>query len=205
MGYSHGKKWSDEMVEGELKKTMEMLDIARMPSNQELTNIGRRDLSNGISRSHGFYGWANKLGLEIKDSETKMGRRYETIFDEKMINEYGYETEEMSVRFPYDRLVEGLVKVDIKSGFKVKTKNTHYYTFNLETVNRKSDILVCYCVSEEKEIAKVYVIPSVIMQGKKQLSVGVGTSKYDRFIGRYDLIGEYLAFYRQIRINHAVQ
>ena len=196
MGYTHGTKWSEELIERELKKVMSMLDIKRMPSNRELTKIGRYDLSNGISRSHGFYGWANKLGLKIKDSETKMGRYYETVFDEKMANEYGYETEEMTVRFPYDRLVEGLVKVDIKSGFKVKTKDSYYYTFNLETANRKSDILVCYCISEQKEIAKAYIIPSIVMQGKKQLSVGIAKSKYDKFIDRYDLISEYLKFYR---------
>ena len=197
MGYTHGKKWTQNEIMAEIMTAKNKLEIKRMPSASELKNINMGGLVNAISKSHGFEWWANALKLPMKSSETGLGKKYEKLFTNIIYKKLKYNSQQMSTKFPYDVLVEDLVKVDVKCGYVYTNKKTgSFYTFNLETSNRKSDCLACFCLNEDKTIHKTYIIPSIIMQGKSQLSVGIIASKYDKFIDRYDLISDYLNFYQ---------
>ena len=197
MGCTHGKMWTQEKITAEIISAMNKLEIDRMPTVSELKNINMNGLSCAISKSHGFEWWAEALKLPVKTSETGLGKKYEKIFADIVYEKLQYETQQMSMRFPYDVLVEDLVKVDVKCGFAYTNSNVcSFYTFNLETTNRKSDFLVCFCLNKDKSIHKTYVIPAIVMQGKSQLSVGIVASKYDKCIDRYDLITDYLNLYQ---------
>lgn len=197
MGYTHGKMWTQNKIAAEIMTAKNKLEIKRMPTVSELKNINMGDLSNAIAKSNGFKWWAEALNLPVKNSETGLGKKYEKIFADFIYKKLKYNSQQMSMKFPYDVLIEGLVKVDVKCGYVYTNSRVgSFYTFNLETANRKSDFLACYCLNKDKSIHKTYIIPAIVMQGKTQLSVGIVTSKYDKFIDRYDLISDYLNFYQ---------
>ena len=75
MGYTHGKKWTQNEIMAEIMTAKNKLEIKRMPSVSELKNINMGGLVNAISKSHGFEWWANALKLPMKSSETGLGKK----------------------------------------------------------------------------------------------------------------------------------
>lgn len=200
MGYSHGNKWSEELIEERLIEVMENLKINRMPSNKEIASVlGDYSLSNAIARRGGFRMWAEKIGLEIKDSETCFGNEYEFIVKE-ILEEMGYYVEKMTTKHPYDLLVNDNLKVDVKVSkyYNPKEGGSKFHTFNLEKKYHNCDIFICVGLDDDNdEIVKMLIIPSKYLMNKKQLSVGIN-SNYDRFDKRFDFIEKYIKFYNEI-------
>lgn len=164
--------------------------LDRMPSRSEVeAYYGNSSLSNAISKSGGFYHWAEKLGLEIKKSETKLGYDIE-VLAMKLLEDKGYSCEKTSVCFPYDLLVNGSVKVDVKAARVSKVRTTDVYSFRLAKPQQTCDVYVAMCLDEDDKPMKVYVIPAHIMHGKKQLALGVGHSVYDKYLNRWEIIEE---------------
>lgn len=198
MGYSHGKKWNDERLEQEIKEVMQKAKIDSMPTHSIIASVnGNFALSNAIRRHGGTRYWADKLGLEIKSCESAFGYDYECECMNYLISKFDYECELTKARYPYDILVNNNIKVDVKCGHLYKGKQGSFYTFNLEKSKPTCDIYVCYCLNDEK-IVKTYVIPSCVLSGKTQLSVGVNTSKYDKYIDSWGIFPRYNDFYTQI-------
>lgn len=195
MGYTHGNKWSDEALIVEINKIVAILKIGTMPSKtQMIQTTGSYALSCAVSKHGGFKKFAEKLGLEIKSSESKLGEEYE-INCMDHIRSLGYECEKMKIKHPYDLLINGCVKIDTKvSNVFNSMSNGRYYTFNLEKKFPTCDIFICYCIDYLGEISKTYIIPSNVISGKTQLSVGITKSKYDNFIDRWDILYKYINF-----------
>nr|DAE54211.1 MAG TPA: hypothetical protein [Caudoviricetes sp.] len=199
MGYSYGNKWSEELIEKRLIEVMENLKISRMPSNKEIIYVlGDYSLSNAITRRGGFRVWAEKLGLETKDSETCFGNEYEFIVKE-ILEEMGYCVDKMTTKHPYDLLVNDNLKIDVKASkyYHSKENGLKFHTFNLEKKYHNCDIFICIGIDDNDEIEKMLIIPSKYLMNKKQLSIGVN-SNYDRFNKRFDFIEKYIKFYNEI-------
>ena len=199
MGYSHGNKWTDEAIKNGIEEVIIALNLNRMPSNKEVKEIiGNSGLSNDISRNGGFRVWAEKLNLDIKESETSLGNDYEFIVKE-ILEELGYDVEKMTTKHPYDLLINDNLKVDVKVSryYKANEGDFKYHTFNLEKIYHNCDIFILVCLNEEDEIVKLLIIPSKYLMGKKQVSVGV-SSKYDRFNKKFECIDKYVQFYNEI-------
>ncbi|GAA0115256.1 hypothetical protein [Clostridium senegalense] len=197
MENTHGKQWSEDEVKEEIFKVMEFLNIETMPSNSELIKVTKNySLSNKIARSGGFKFWAKKLGLELKESDSKFGWKGEKIiFD--LLTKKQYKVERMSVRYPFDLLVNENIKIDVKTANRHSPSNAKYYfhTFNLEKKNPTCDIYVCLAFNNEN-LEKLLIIPSKFLR-KTQLSIGK-ESQYDKYINRWDYIEEYDKFYKSI-------
>lgn len=190
MGYSQGKTWTEEQMKNEITKVKEALILDRMPSLSEIESVMKNSsLTNKISRTGGFYHWAEKLGLSVKKSESDFSRNYE-IKCKEFIESIGYKAEMTPNRFPYDLLVNNFVKVEVKASRLYKGKAGNFYSFNLEYKQPKSEINVFYC--EGENATKIYVIPSHALTGIKQLSVGENSSKYDVYLGRWDILKNYI-------------
>ena len=118
--------------------------------------------------------------------------------------EKGFDAERVNYdepRFPFDVLINGCVKVDVKVARVFGSDKQGYYSFNLEHKKHSCDFFVCYCLDSSGEnIVKTYIIPASIMDGKSQLGVGLSQSKYDAYIGRYDLIGQTCEFYDSLNL-----
>ena len=95
--------------------------------------------------------------------------------------------ERTGVRFPYDILVNGKTKIDVKASRLFKGRTGFFYTFNLESKYPKCDFYIAYCINERDIAEKVLIIPACVMAGKSQLSVGEN-SIYDKYNFRWDLI-----------------
>lgn len=203
MGYTHGTKWTDEIICAELKEIMRILKIETMPTHSQIINLfGDQSLVNALVNHGGTKKFANLIGAKIKKCESEYGNEYEVECAEMITKKYGYVVDKMKPRYPYDLLVDGSVKVDTKASRLYINNNRKicFYTFNLEKRNPTCDVFVCYCINSNDQIEKTYVIPAIELKDKTQLSVGLN-SKYDKYVDNWDLIKQCVEFNRKCIIN----
>lgn len=194
MGYSHGQKWSFEKIRDEIMRIS--ADTGIMPSFRKMyLETGNHGLSNAVSKHGGYKVIAEKLGLRMGKCETNFGRNYEITCLNKIEKLFALDCEQMTVTHPYDLLVSGAVKIDVKAAKKTKVRDSFIYSFNLEKRAQTCDIYVCYC-TDNNRIAKTYVIPAVVLSGKCQLAVGINHSIYDKYIDQWHYIADYAEFMR---------
>lgn len=198
MGYTHGTKWTDELIKEKVLEVVKALKIDRMPTRSECVNYfhdGR--LANAISKRCGWYSLAKELDLDIKESETTFGKRYETIAEE-LLQELGFQVRRMSQNFPYDLLVDDCVKVDVKASRLYKGKLGNFYSFNLEKPYATCDIYLLFAINDSDEIEKTMVVPSKNVIAQNQISVGEYNSKYHKYTERFDLIKAVVGFWGKV-------
>lgn len=196
MGYSHGTNWTDEKIENAIKDVIKIAKINSMPTHTQMDEItGSMALSNAVSKHGGSKYWSEKLGLNTKSCESKLGYEYECECMHELIS-LGYDVEFTKARYPYDLIANGNIKIDVKCSNLYQGKYGNFYTFNLEKAMPTCDVFVCYCLNENSR--KVYVIPSCVLSGKTQLSIGETRSKYDKYINNWDIIFRYEAFYLEM-------
>lgn len=111
MGWSHGQRWTTERVVSELAPHAKRL--GRMPSMPELRSAGRNDLACAVMRL-GLKKVRQQLGLDLKPSQTEMGQRWE-VYVEGVLRSLGHQVERQTTRAPFDLLVDGRVRVNVKS------------------------------------------------------------------------------------------
>lgn len=197
MGYTHGIKWDRDSIEIAIKAVMSTAKIDTFPTRTLIRQItGNEALGCAISRNGGTQYWAKRLGVEMKRCESKMGHEYECMC-KRYLTIMGYNCEFTSARYPYDILVNDNIKIDVKSGKLHQYENGKFFTFNIEKEMPTCDIYVCYCVNKN-DVDRVYVIPSCIISGITQLSIGEKTSKYDRFIDNWNIVQDYQEFYKYL-------
>ena len=197
MGYTHGTQWNDEKIEQGLKSVVETAKISSFPTRSIMREItGNEALGVAVTRHGGSRYWADKLGLEIKPCESKTGYEYECECM-NTLSLFGYDCELTKARYPYDLLVNRNIKIDVKCSNLYNCKHGKFYTFNLEKSMPTCDVFVCYCLNDG-DIQKVYVIPSCVLSGKTQLSIGEHKSKYDRYIDNWTIIKKYQTFYEDL-------
>ncbi|RDY22860.1 hypothetical protein CHF27_011100 [Romboutsia maritimum] len=190
-------KWTDEKIEREIKNVIKTLNIDRMPSTSEIKKATNNyGLGIKITRSGGVRYWADKLGLELKNSETKFGNEWEFNM-KKELEGKGYIVEKMSTKHPYDLLVNDNIKIDVKVSRYYHKDNFKFYSFNLEKKYHNCDIFIFVGLKDGKEeIERLFIIPSKYLMGIKQLSIGT-QSKYDKYQNRWDYIEKYSEFYAE--------
>ena len=197
MGYTHGNKWNDENISQAIMGVVHIAKTTSFPSRSLIKEItGNEGVSNAIRRHGGTKYWADKLGLDTKPCESKMGFEYECECL-NYLSVLGYDCELTRARYPYDLIANGNIKTDVKCSNLYESKSGKFYTFNLGKVMPTCDVFVCYCISNE-DIKMVYVIPSCVLSGKTQLSIGEMHSKYDKYISNWSVIGQYDEFYKRI-------
>lgn len=188
MGYSHGRKWEYGEIQNEIMKMVRETGIERMPSKSEIEKyFGDCSLSNKISKSGGFYYLAETLGLPIKKSETNLGKKIEKLIRNKLI-ELGFDAETTGVRSPYDLIVNRRVKIDVKASRIITSGTSPYYTFNLNKKDPSCDFYIAVTLDEMDKEKDIYVIPSTVLSGKCQLSIGIRNTIYQKYLDRWELI-----------------
>ena len=198
MGYSHGTQWTEKKIENAIKEVMKIANINTLPTHTQMDKItGSMALSNAVSKHGGSKYWADKLGLEAKPCESKVGYQYECECL-SLLTSLGYDCELTKARYPYDLIANGNIKIDVKCSNLYKCYNGEFYTFNLEKSMPTCDVFVCYCVNNDT-VEKIYVIPSCVLSGKTQLSIGKSHSKYDKYINNWDIIFRYEDFYLKMK------
>jgi hypothetical protein len=182
--------FNEEQIEDHIINTINVLNIKRMPSASEIRNLkGNNILHNTIVRSGGYEYWANKLKLEIKNSDTKFGREYED-FSKIILIEKGYEVERMTVKHPFDLLINNRIKIDVKVGNPYyQPSGSRVHKYGLGKKYGSCDFYLIIALNETQEIEKTLIIPSYKVK-RKDITIG-RKSKYDIYKDRWDLLKEF--------------
>ncbi|MGG0667836.1 hypothetical protein ABE073_04820 [Lederbergia citrisecunda] len=189
-------KWTDDLVREELLKSISILGVERMPTRAELVSLGRNDLHCRISRTKKYSGWAEELGLKLKESETALGHEYERVISNVM-KKLGYKAVRMSTKHPYDLLVEDSVKVDVKvANVYLLRGESRVHTIGLSKSDPTCDIYICVLLDEQKEIERTLIIPSHHVR-MKYLNIG-RESKYNIYNEKYHYIKDYINFFKKV-------
>lgn len=191
------KMWTDELIKEQILSCMQKYCIKRMPTASELTSIGRNDLHCAISKSEYKYsGWARKLGLETKASETSKGNKYEYWVKNHLVNSYQHLwIQKMTTKHPYDLLVNGCVKVDVKVAAPHHHFGSRAHTFALNKKFATCDIYVCVALDEKENIEKCYIIPSSHVQ---IVTLNVcENGKYNKYIDNWNFIYHFVNAYER--------
>ena len=195
MGHTHGTRWTDEAIKDGILEVMEGLELDRMPSRAEVEQYYKNSaLCNAVGRRKGgWYGLAADMGLIVKNSDTYFGKRHEKIVAEKLLA-LGYEVEQMPQNFPYDLLVDGAVKIDVKVSRLYRGQHGSFYSFNLEKPYATCDIYILVTLEDDRSIKDFYVVPSKFVSHHSQIGMGENTSKYERFRQRWEYLQQYVDF-----------
>lgn len=181
-------KWTEAKIKDAIFESIEILNLKRMPSRKELESINRGDLANKISKTLGYYGWAEELKLNVKESETKNGKKFELIAENDLREKFPSKNIlQMSQNHPFDILFGESVKTDVKVGRVHNYFGVAAYTFRTSKKYGSCDLYLCYGLGEDNEIKDVFVIP---VSEAKVITLNItlgGSSKYLKFIDRWDL------------------
>lgn len=189
--------WTEESIVTALKKIIKVSNIKYMPTHSVMREYtGNHALSNAVRRYGGTEYWAKLLQLPYKECESTMGTHYERRCASYIESQLGYTAEAMKPRYPYDLLVDDAVKVDVKAGKCYHGQAGSFYTFSLEKRAPTCDLFIAYCIRDDGEVHKIYVIPSSALTGLTQLSIGVHRSKYDRYLSAWEQLHKYTAFFK---------
>lgn len=200
MGYSHGRKWSEEDIAEAILKIVQTYSMNTFPTHSEMELFyGNKALSNRVSKTGGTRYWAKKLNLPIKKCESEFGNDFEL----KAINDIYEETALTAVqtkpRYPYDLLVNGCIKVDVKVSKQIFTNcHTWQNMFNLEKKEPTCDIFMLYCLDGNGGFIKKLIVPSCVLAGQTQVGVGAN-SKWDKYEENWNLFWDYYEFYRKLK------
>jgi hypothetical protein len=187
-------KWTDELIESELKKCISVLQVNRMPTADELKQIGRNDLHCKISKTKKYSGWASELGLEMKHCETRMGNQYEDLVKAK-IEQCGFKVISMTTKHPYDLLVNNVLKIDVKVGRAHNHFEARAHTFALNKKYPTCDLYICVALNEKEEIERYFIIPSKFVQ---MVTLNIGkNSKYNEFVNRWGYIKRFINLHQR--------
>lgn len=197
MGIEKVKLWSDDKIEHDLKSVIDRVGMDRMPSAKEIfAIIGDYRLTNAIARNGGFNHWASKIGLPMKETDTLFGWMFEDVAKD-MLEKQGFYVENTPYKFPYDLLVNKSVKVNVKASRKYIGNAGNFYSFNLERKFPACDIYFLCCINSRNEAERFYIVPSSVVPHNCQISIGEFSSKYDKYIGRIDIVKKYSEFFKQ--------
>jgi hypothetical protein len=190
--------YTDETIITGINEVMASLNIDRMPSRNEIFTVTKNHkLDNAIQRSYKYSGWAEKLNLKLKASETSFGKEYENIAILDILQNTGFDSEKMSQNYPFDLLVDSFIRVDVKVGRRYYYNDSNYFhSFNLEKKYPVCDLFVVYCINDENNIEKKLIIPSSKLQ-VCQISVGV-KSRYDVYRDNWGVFEKYSKFYAEV-------
>lgn len=107
------KQWTEETVRAEASAVARLL--GHFPTNTYLRDTGRNDLASQITKAGGYVKLAAELGFARQHSDTDTGWQGEREVAEKL-KRLGHEvTKPSGVKSPYDLLVDGAVRVDVKA------------------------------------------------------------------------------------------
>lgn len=200
MGYNgKGRKWNDEIVKDELMKVMTALGISRMPTSNECNLVyGSKALSQRITkRKGGWWGLAKEMNLDIKPSQTLTGKKGEE-YAVRALQSRGFHVERMSQNFPYDILVDKSVKIDVITSALYKQSHGNFYSFNLEKKSATCDIYILLTLDDDKEVDRVYIVPSVKVIHNTKISIGEISSVYHQYIDKWDYIVSLSDYWKRI-------
>ena len=123
---------------------------------------------------------------EARQDANELGKEYEEKAW-KLLKEQGHRVELMPYKHPYDLLVDGVVKVDVKVGnLRAAEKCGNRYSFHIGKKPSTCDAFILYGINEGEE--KRFFIPSLVLGDIADVSIGEIDSEYNKYIDDISLI-----------------
>lgn len=196
MGYAKGIKWNEKLIEDEIIKVANTLGIDYMPSKTEIVSVWGNDaLTNKIAKTGGFNYWAEKLELNIKNSDTKLGQQYEEKAI-KIIKSKGFQVKRMTTKYPFDLLVNDKISIDVKVARPSDTCGARSHIFTTAKKYATCDLYMIFALDEVGEVERMFIIPG---NDLKVVTMSIGSkSKYDKYINRWDYLDKFNRFYEHL-------
>lgn len=186
------KKWTEEKITEEIMAIAKRFDPPRMPSSAETKEMfGSYGLSNAITKSGGYAHWAKRLDLAQGNSETAIGVRGEQEIAIQL-QSMGFSVQATSAKFPYDLLVDGCVKIDVKTANTSYVKGCPVHAFRLAKPQQTCDLYILYEIDTEN----VYVVPAHKLHGQVQVDMGIESRMYRPYKSAFALITELSSAYQ---------
>lgn len=194
MGHTHGAVWTKELIAQKIMEAVNGMNLSVMPTRGQFYKFyGDDKLTNKISKSLGYYGWAKRLGLPVQANDTRKAKLSEKFIAD-LLQSKGYIAKQMLTNYPFDILINGVVRADVKFANLSKGDGGNYYSFALRKKYPTCDIYILVANSEPK---KIYFVPACKCI-QTQIGIGEHSSKYDKYLDRYDIIDQYLKLYSEI-------
>lgn len=190
-------KWTNENIKNAVMDVVNTRGLDHMPSVAEMKEFyGNNKLTNAITQHGGQIKWAGILGLDIKQSETQFGQIYEKYVSD-LLTAKGFKCEMTGTRCPYDILVDGYVKVDVKASKITSIKGYDAYSFRLAKAMPTCDVYILVGV-DRFENKKVFIVPAHEVKGQVQVCISTVKSIYDVYVDKFDIIKKLAAAFRAI-------
>jgi len=196
MGYTHGIVWNDRRIKEEIFKVMKALNINRMPSKTEIELVMEEtSLVSAMGHRGGIYVWADKLGLEVKRSETQTGKGFEEVAI-KLLQDRNYNVQRMTTRYPFDILVNGKISIDVKVAKAYMSRGSRCHTIGINKKYAACDLYLIFALDEDGNIERTFIIPGCDL---KITSMNFGkNSIYNIYLDKWDYLKKYDDFYKNL-------
>lgn len=106
-------RWTDDMVADRIRGIASKTGV--FPSISFLRESGQNDLACQITRRGGSFAWADRLGLKREHSDSDTGWEGEVAVQGILEAEHFRVERQSAVRWPFDLLVNGVLRVDVKA------------------------------------------------------------------------------------------
>lgn len=177
------RRWTDDAI---AKALTSIAKDGEMPSSACMGT----SVSNAVNRHHlGFKGWAERLGLKRRRSTTNIAYDHE-VKVKTALEQMGHSVELTRNKCPYDLLVNGSIKVEVKYARPSNCNGSVYHIFHLGPLGawRDFDVAVFICLSREYDEIATYIIPAEHVQ---QQTVTITQSRWwPQFKGAWHHIGD---------------
>lgn len=185
-----------EMIEIN-EQTTTKVEYPYMPTrNQIRSYFGDDRLSNKVSKTLGYYGWADRFGLKVASNDTNTGKNGERIAKE-FLEQNGFSVKQMLQNYPYDLLINDVVKADVKYSNLYKNKDGFcFYSFALRKPYPTCDLYILVANNQDDE-QRFYIVPSREAV-QKQISIGEHHSIYDKYLQRFDIIKQFEFAFKKV-------
>lgn len=158
-----------------------------MPSRRELVEMGKEPLASTVTRlDGGFRGTAKRLGLSLKASCTAFGQDWES-YTEAVLRNLGYEVERQTTKAPFDLLVSGKVRVNVKSARYHEYGPCKGFFFGIGTTWKRCDVFAL--VKVDAPTPPILWVPSA--QAQQQTITLTGRHRLNAFTSLEPLSADY--------------
>lgn len=186
--------WTDSKIVEGVERIASMFEPKRMPTNREVIEAeGDYRLANAIQKNGGYEYWAHRLNLKQKHSDTQVGIKGERFVAERL-SSMGFDVKLTSVKHPYDLLVNGCVKIDVKTATTTYVRGYPIHSYRLAKTMHTCDFYIFY----EMDIGNIYVVPAHRLNGQVQVGMGLQSKVYDEYLGAFDLIKQASEMYQRM-------
>ena len=190
-------KWTDSMIASRVMKIYD--EIGTMPTVTYLKSTGQNDVSTQISRRGGFIAWAKRLGIEREHSDSDTGWDGETKLCDILHGQGFIAERQKAVKWPYDVLVNGVLRIDCKAAKKVTYDHVTGWFYRIGKAPQ-ADIVALI----QMDTGSVFFVPWYHCP-QSNVTISESGGKYAKFKDNFNLVLEAAELRKAEKLSTLIQ